>query len=94
MQPGRLRIIKAQPQQDGGAAVRKVFHQLRSKSIEPLNGLFKGVFEWRVKMPVKGIQRSQLVAMGAIILYQLALLYQHERGLPLGQGIKLLLRAA
>lgn len=84
----------AYPHQDGGAAVRKVFHQLRSKSIEPFNGLFKGVFEWRVKMPVKEIQRSQLLALGAIVIYQLALLYQHERGLPVGQGIKPLLRAA
>jgi hypothetical protein len=45
----------AHPHHDGGAAVRQVFHQLRSKSIEPFNGLFKGVFAWRVKMPVKGI---------------------------------------
>jgi Transposase DDE domain len=84
----------AYPHRDGGAAVRKVFHQLRSKSIEPFNGLFKGVFEWRVKMPVKGLERSKLLALGAIIIYQLALLYQHERNLPLGQGIKPLLRAA
>jgi hypothetical protein len=84
----------AYPHQDGGAAVRKVFHQLRSRSIEPFNGLFKGVFEWRVKMPVKGLERSKLLALGAIVIYQLALLYQHERDLPLGQGIKPLLRAA
>ena len=82
------------PHLDGGAAVRKVFHQLRSTSIEPFNGLFKGVFEWRVKMPVKGLERSKLLALGAIVIYQLVLLYQHERGLPLGQGIKPLLRAA
>lgn len=84
----------AYPHLDGGAAVRKVFHQLRSKSIEPFNGLFKSVFEWRVKMPVKGLERSKLLALGAIVIYQLVLLYQHERGLPLGKGIKPLLRAA
>lgn len=84
----------AYPHQEGGAAVRTVFHQWRSKSIEPFNGLFKGVFAWRVKRPVKGIQRSQLLALGAIVLYQLAWLYHHERGLPVGQGIKPLLRAA
>jgi hypothetical protein len=84
----------AHPHHDGGAAVRQVFHQLRSKSIEPCNGLFKGVFAWRVKMPVKGRQRSQLLALGTIVIYQLALLDQHERGLPVGQGIKPLLRAA
>jgi hypothetical protein len=82
------------PHTDGGVAVRKVFHQLRSKSIEPFNGLFKNVFEWRVKMPVKGLQRSQLLALGAVVIYQLVLLYQHERHLPVGKGIKPLLRAA
>jgi Transposase DDE domain len=84
----------AYPHADGGTAVRKVFHQLRSKSIEPFNGLCKNVFEWRVKMPVKGWQRSQLLALGAVVIYQLVLLYQHERQLPLGKGIKPLLRAA
>jgi Transposase DDE domain len=82
------------PHDDGGVAVRKVFHQLRSKAIEPFNGLFKNVFEWRVKMPVKGVQRSQLLALGAVVIYQLVLLYQHECNLPLGKGIKPLLRAA
>jgi hypothetical protein len=82
------------PHDAGGVAVRKVFHQLRSKAIEPFNGLFKNVFEWRVKMPVKGVQRSQLLALGAVVIYQLVLLYQHECNLPLGKGIKPLLRAA
>ena len=82
------------PRRDGGAEVRKVFHKLRSKAIEPFNGLFKNIFEWRVNMPVKGLQRSQLLALGAVVIYQLALLYQHERNLPLGKGIKPLLRAA
>jgi Transposase DDE domain len=82
------------PHDDGGVAVRKVFQQLRSQAIEPFNGLFKNAFEWRVKMPVKGLQRSQLLALGAIVVYQLVLLYQHEHDLPLGKGIKPLLRAA
>jgi Transposase DDE domain len=82
------------PHHDGGVEVRKVFHKLRSQAIEPFNGLFKNVFEWRVKMPVKGLQRSQLLALGAIVVYQLVLRYQHEQHLPLGKGIKPLLRAA
>jgi hypothetical protein len=82
------------PHRDGGVEVRKIFHKLRSQAIEPFNGLFKSVFEWRIKMPVKGLQRSQLLALGAVVVYQLALLYQHQQGLPLGQGIKPLLRAA
>jgi hypothetical protein len=82
------------PHRDGGAEVRKVFHKLRSQAIEPFNGLLKNIFEWRVNMPVKGLQRSQLLALGAVVIYQLVLLYQHERNQPLGKGIKPLLRAA
>jgi hypothetical protein len=82
------------PHRDGGVEVRNIFHQLRSQAIEPFNGLFKNVFAWRAKMPVKGLLRSQLFALGAVVVYQLALLYQHQQGLPLGQGIKPLLRAA
>src|SRR5262249_60367740 len=82
------------PHRDSGVEVRKVFHKLRSQAIAPFNGLFKNVFEWRVKRPVKGLQRSQLLALGAVVLYQLVLLYQHERNLPLRKGIKPLLRAA
>ena len=82
------------PLGNGGVEVRKIFHKLRSQAIEPFNGLFKNVFEWRVKMPVKGLQRSQLLALGAVVIYQLVLLYQHEQHLPLGKDIKPLLRAA
>lgn len=84
----------AYPHHDDGVDVRRIFHKLRSQAIEPFNGLFKNVFEWRTQMPVKGLRRSQLLALGAIVIYQLVLLYQHEHHLPLGQGIKPLLRAA
>jgi hypothetical protein len=84
----------AYPHHDDGVEVRRIFHKRRSQAIEPFNGLFKNVFAWRTQMPVKGLQRSQLLALGAIIVYQLVLLYQHEHHLPLGKGIKPLLRAA
>jgi hypothetical protein len=45
-------------------------------------------------MPVQGLQRSPLLALGAVLGYQLGLFYQHEQHLPLGKGIKPLLRAA
>jgi hypothetical protein len=53
--------------------VRKVFHKLRSQANEAFNGLFKNVFDWRAKLPVKGLQRSQLLALGAVVVYQLVL---------------------
>jgi hypothetical protein len=74
--------------------VRRIFHKLRSQAIAPFNGLFKNVCEWRTQMPVQGLRRSQVLALGAIVIYQLVLLYQHEHHLPLGKGIKPLLRAA
>ena len=81
------------PHTDGGVEVRRVFHQLRSHAIEPFNGLFKNIFEWGGQMPVKGLRRCQLLALGAVLLYQLVLLYQHHHQ-PVGVGIKALLRAA
>jgi hypothetical protein len=82
------------PHRDAGADVRRVFHMLRHQAIEPFNGLFKNIFEWRGQVPVKGLKRTRLIVLGAVLLYQLVLLYQFEHGKPLGQGIKPLLRAA
>jgi Transposase DDE domain len=84
----------AYPHTDGGVEVRRVFHKLRSQAIEPFNGLFKNLFEWGGQMPVKGLGRCQLLALGAVVLYQLVLLYQHHQHQLVGVGIKALLRAA
>lgn len=82
------------PHTDSGVEVRRIFHKLRSQSIEPFNGLFKNVFEWGGQVPVKGLWRTQLLVLGAVWLYQLVLLYQFQHRKPLGIGIKALLRAA
>jgi len=82
------------PHHDDGVEVWRIFHKLRSQAIELFKGLFKDVFEWRTQMPVKGLWRLQLLALGAIVIYQLVLLYQHKPNLPLGKGIKPLLRVA
>jgi hypothetical protein len=82
------------PHGDEGVEVRNIFHKLRSHAIEPFKGLYKNVFAWRVKMPVKGLRRSPLLALGAVVVYPLVLLYQHEQNRPLGKGIKPLWRAA
>jgi len=82
------------PHSDDGAPVRRVLHKLRSLAIEPFNGLFKNIFGWSGQVPVKGRQRVRLVVLGAVLVYQLVLLYQFQAGLPLGKGVKALLRAA
>lgn len=84
----------ARPQPDFGTKVRQLFHRLRSKAIEPFNALFKNVFEWSGQVPGRGLQPTRLIVLGAVLLYQLVLLYQFESNLPLGKGIKPLLRAA
>jgi hypothetical protein len=82
------------PHIEGGVEVRRIFHTLRSQAIEPFNGLFQNLFEGGGQMPVKGLRRCQLLALGAGLLYQLVLLYQHPHHQPVGVGIKALLRAA
>ncbi len=82
------------PHTDPGADVRRVFHQLRSKAIEPFNALFKNIFEWGGQVPVKGFIRVRLFVLGALLVYQLVLLYQFLHACPLGLGVKPLLRAA
>jgi hypothetical protein len=96
-QEGRFLVATQQgthPHQDFGVKVRQLFHRLRSKAIEPFNGLFKNVFEWGGQVPVRGLTPTRLIVLGAVFLYQLVLLYQFEHNLPLGKGIKPLLRAA
>ncbi len=96
-QQGRFLIATqtgASPRTDAGAKVRQLFHRLRSQAIEPFNGLFKNVFEWSGQVPVRGLQRTRLIVLGAVFLYQLVLFYQFEHHLPLGKAIKPLLRAA
>ena len=82
------------PHRDGGVEVRRMFPKLRALAIEPFNGVCKNIFAWRGQMPVKGLKRCQLLALGAILLYQIVLLYQHQRQQPVGVGVKALLRAA
>jgi hypothetical protein len=82
------------PHTDPGVDVRRIFHLLRHQAIEPFNGLFKNVFEWGGQVPVKGLKQTQLIVLGAVLLFQLVLLYQFDQDKPLAQGIKPLLRAA
>jgi hypothetical protein len=84
----------AYPHTDGGVEVRRIFHKLRSQAIEPCNGLFQNLVAWGGQMPVKGLRRCPLLALGAVLLYQLVLRYQHQHNHLVGGGIKALLRAA
>jgi hypothetical protein len=61
------------PHTDDGVEVRRVFHKLRSTSIENFNEHFKGIFDGHGQVATKGLLATQRFALGAIFVYQLAL---------------------
>lgn len=82
------------PHQGPGRAVRSVFHKLRSVTIENFNELFKGIFSAHEQVPTKGLVATQRFGLGAIFLYQVALLYRFEHHMDLRVGLKAFLHAA
>lgn len=82
------------PHTDAGTDVRRVFHKLRSAAIENFNEQFKGIFSAHEQVPTKGLTRTKRFALGAVLVYQLALLYRFEKGMDLRVGLKPFLRAA
>jgi hypothetical protein len=82
------------PHRDGGGEVRRIFHKLRSLALENLNEHFKSIFDVHGSVPTKSLPRIQRFALGAVFVYQIALLYRHEHGLPVNVGLKAFLQAA
>ncbi len=84
----------AYPHTDDGVEVRRIFHKLRSLANENFNEHFKAIFEVHEQVPTKGEVNTARFALGAVLVYQLALLYRHEHELDLIRGLKPFLRAA
>jgi len=82
------------PHTDPGVAVRKIFHALRSHTIENFNQHFKGIFDAHGQVPTKGLVNTRRFALGAVFVYQLSLWYRFEHGLNLRVGLKAFLKAA
>ena len=59
-----------------------------------LNEHFKGIFDGHGQVPTKGLLATQSFALGAIFVYQLALLYRFEHDLELCVGLKAFLKSA
>lgn len=96
-QDGRILVTTqygTYPHTDEGKDVRRIFHKLRSLAIENFNEQFKGIFDGHGQVPTKGLPNSRRFALGAIFVYQLALLYRFEHGLDLRVGLKAFLKAA
>jgi hypothetical protein len=94
---GRLLVATRRgkyPHTDDGVEVRRVFHKLRSTSIESFNGQFKGIFDAHGSVPTRGLARTRRFALGAVFLYQLSLLYRFEHHQDLRVGLKAFLKAA
>jgi hypothetical protein len=94
---GRILVtpqLGAYPHTDAGVEVRRVLHSLRSRTIENFNEQFKSIFDGHEQVPTKGLAATQRFALGAVFVYQLALLYRCEHGLPLRVGLKPFLKAA
>jgi hypothetical protein len=82
------------PRTDDGAIVRQMLHSIRHHSIENFNGLFKNIFDFRRPVTTRGLANTARLALGALLLYQLALLHRYQTG-DLNQiGIKAFLRSA
>jgi len=95
-QTGRLLVTTKYgpyPHTDPGVEIRRIFHKLRSLAIENFNEHFKGIFEGHGQVPTKGLLNTQRFALGAIFVYQLALLYRFQHGLDLNIGLKAFIKA-
>ena len=94
---GRILITSkrgAYPHTDPGVEVRRVFHQLRSHAIENFNGQFKAIFDTQGQVPTRGLLATRRYVLGAVLVYQLTLLYRHQLGADLRVGLKPFLKAA
>jgi hypothetical protein len=82
------------PHTDDGVEVRRVFHSLRSHTIENFNESFKAIFDGHGQVPTRGLVATRRYLLGAVFVYQLTLLHQHLAGGDLRVGLKPLLKAA
>jgi len=84
----------AYPHRDGGVAVRRVFHRLRSTAIENFNEQFKAIFDAHGQVPTRGLRATTRHVLGAVFVYQLTLLHRSAHAADLRVGLKPFLKAA
>jgi plasmid stabilization system protein ParE len=88
----------AYPHTDSGVEVRRIFHKLRSLANENFNEHFnehfKAIFDVHEQVPTKGKLNTARFALGAVFVYQLAVLHRYEQKLEVNRGLKPFLRAA
>jgi hypothetical protein len=84
----------AYPHEDPGVEIRRLRHKFRSRAIESFNEQFKGIFDGHGQAPTKGLVATRRYILGAVLLYQLALLHRFETHADPRVGIKPFLQAA
>jgi hypothetical protein len=82
------------PHTDDGVGVRRLWHERRSRAIEPLTEQCKGIFDAHGQVPTKGWVNTRRCALGAVFVDQLTRWYRHEHGLALRVGLNACLKAA
>ena len=82
------------PRPDPGALVRKLFHRLRTATVENAIGQFKAIFDARRPVPTRGLVATSRLVLGAVFVYHLTLLARHDDAAPLRRGLKPFLQAA
>lgn len=82
------------PHTDPGVEVRHILHKTRSVAIENFNEQFKGIFDGHGQVPTRGSCATRRFVLGAIFVYQLALLHRFQTGEHLRVGLKAFIRAA
>jgi hypothetical protein len=74
------------PHTDAGEEVRRILHGLRHAAIENLNEHFKALFDAHGPVPTRGRLDTARFALGAVLVYQLALLDRHEQDSGTNRG--------
>jgi hypothetical protein len=82
------------PHRDGGVDVRRVFHALRSQSIENRDGQCKAIFDANQPVPTRGRMATRRWVLGAVLVYQLTVLCRFDAGEDLRTGLKPFIKAA
>lgn len=81
------------PHTGEGVEIRRIFHKLRSLAIENFNEHFKGIFGSHGQVPTRGLTNTKRFVLGAIFVYQIALLYRFQNGMELNVGLKPFIKA-
>jgi hypothetical protein len=68
--------------------VRRVFHKLRSLTMEHVNEHVTGIVDGQGPVPPTGLVATRRFAVGAILVYHLALLDRAKQGRDLTGGLE------